>query len=93
MPAEDRPGKNCRYMYVGRTILEKYCGVRAPPGTTLARCIHFARNRFLDPNLVSYAKIEVAFGAFWTSLVDDPVGQKLFGRYFACPVAVAKPVD
>ena len=55
-------------MDVGWTILEKYRGVRAPPGTTLARCIHFSRNRFLDPNLVSYAKIEVAFGGFWRSL-------------------------
>ena len=41
------------------------CGWCAPPGTTLARCNHFARNRFLDPNLVSYAKIEVAFGGFY----------------------------
>ena len=54
-------------MDVYRAKLEKYCGVRPGPGTTLARCSPDRRDRFLDPNLVSYAKIEIAFGAFCAS--------------------------
>ena len=35
------------------------CGWCAPPGTTLASCSPVATDTILDPNLVSYAKIEI----------------------------------
>ena len=48
--------------------LRKIVGERPISGSTLARCSTETRIRVWTPNVVSYAKIEVAFGTFWTFL-------------------------
>ena len=48
--------------------LRIFFGERPISGSTLARCSTGWRIRIWDPNVVSDAKIEVAFGTFWTFL-------------------------